>query len=126
MGIFACVYVGAPHAFLVPREARRGCQIEPRVTDGCELPCGYWELNLGALEKQLVLLTAELSCIPFCLFLRQRGSHCQWFYLLAQDSVDQADLKLAEIFLPLSRSCKCRGYRCVTSHLLCSGTSNVP
>ena len=22
------------------------------VTDGCELPCGYWELNLGPLEDQ--------------------------------------------------------------------------
>jgi hypothetical protein len=24
------------------------------VTDGCELPCGFWELNLGFLEKQPV------------------------------------------------------------------------
>ena len=23
-----------------------------RVTDTCELPCGYWELNLGPLEEQ--------------------------------------------------------------------------
>jgi E3 ubiquitin-protein ligase NEDD4 len=29
------------------------------VTDSCELPCGFWELNLGPLEKQQVLLTAE-------------------------------------------------------------------
>jgi hypothetical protein len=32
-----------------------------RVTDGCELLCGCWELNLDLLQEQLVLLTAELS-----------------------------------------------------------------
>jgi hypothetical protein len=31
------------------------------VTDRCELPCGCWELNLGPLEEQPVLLTAEPS-----------------------------------------------------------------
>jgi hypothetical protein len=29
------------------------------VTDGCEPPCGCWELNSGPLEEQSVLLTAE-------------------------------------------------------------------
>ena len=29
------------------------------VTDSCKLPCGYWELNLGPLEGQLMLLTTE-------------------------------------------------------------------
>jgi hypothetical protein len=42
------------------------------VTDGCEPPCGYWELNLGPLE-QSVLLTTEPSLQPwfplFSLFL---------------------------------------------------------
>ena len=28
-------------------------------TDGCEPPCGCWELNSGPLEEQSVLLTAE-------------------------------------------------------------------
>ncbi|KAL6091584.1 hypothetical protein STEG23_001239 [Scotinomys teguina] len=32
-----------------------------RVTDICEPPCGCWELNLGPLKKQSVLLTAEPS-----------------------------------------------------------------
>ena len=27
--------------------------------DSCELPCGCWELNLGPLEEQSVLLTTE-------------------------------------------------------------------
>ena len=31
------------------------------ITDGCEPPCGFWELNLGPLEEQSVLLTTEPS-----------------------------------------------------------------
>jgi hypothetical protein len=30
------------------------------VVDSCELPCGCWKLNLGPLEEQPMLLTAEL------------------------------------------------------------------
>jgi hypothetical protein len=39
------------------RHTRRGHWIP--ITGGCELPCGYWELNSGPLEKQSVLLPAE-------------------------------------------------------------------
>ena len=35
-----------------------------RVTDSCELSCGCWRLNLGPLEEQPVLLTAEPSFQP--------------------------------------------------------------
>jgi hypothetical protein len=47
-GYFACICVYALHMCLVPTEARREHQILSRtgVTDGCELPCGCWELNL--------------------------------------------------------------------------------
>jgi hypothetical protein len=31
------------------------------IIDGCEPPCGCWELNSGPLEEQSVLLTAEPS-----------------------------------------------------------------
>jgi hypothetical protein len=31
------------------------------ITDGCEPPCGCWDLNSGPLEEQLVLLTTEPS-----------------------------------------------------------------
>jgi hypothetical protein len=31
------------------------------ITDGCEPPCGCWELNSGPLEEQLVLLITEPS-----------------------------------------------------------------
>ena len=34
------------------------------MTDGCEPPCGCWELNSGPLEEQSVLLTAEPSHQP--------------------------------------------------------------
>jgi hypothetical protein len=34
------------------------------ITDGCELPCGCWELNSGPLEEPSVLLTAEPSLQP--------------------------------------------------------------
>jgi hypothetical protein len=36
--------------------------------DGCELPCGCWELNSSPLEEPSVLLTTEPSLQPwiFC------------------------------------------------------------
>jgi hypothetical protein len=49
-----CVYTVA-----VFRHSRRGHQIF--VPDGCELPCGCWDLNSGSLEEKSVLLTAEPS-----------------------------------------------------------------
>jgi hypothetical protein len=39
------------------------------TTDGCEPPCGCWELNSGPLEEQPVLLTTEPSLQPqHCVF----------------------------------------------------------
>ena len=34
------------------------------IIDGCEPPCGCWELNSGPLEEQSVLFTAEPSLQP--------------------------------------------------------------
>jgi hypothetical protein len=34
------------------------------IADGCEPPCGCWELNSGPLEEQPVLLTSEPSLQP--------------------------------------------------------------
>ena len=34
------------------------------ITDGCEPPCGCWELNSGPLEEQSVLLITEPSLQP--------------------------------------------------------------
>ncbi|EDL00481.1 mCG113792, isoform CRA_a, partial [Mus musculus] len=43
-------------------ETRRGLRVAGIAEiDGCELPCRCWELNLGPLEEQQVLLTTEPS-----------------------------------------------------------------
>jgi hypothetical protein len=42
------------------------------ITDGCEPPCGCWELNLGPLEEQSVLLTAEPSLQPKYIYSKRR------------------------------------------------------
>ena len=34
------------------------------ITDGCEPPCGFWDLNLGPLAEPSVLSTAEPSLQP--------------------------------------------------------------
>ncbi|KAM7321291.1 hypothetical protein ACRRTK_019383 [Alexandromys fortis] len=34
------------------------------ITDGCEPPCGCWELNSGPLEEQAILLITEPSLQP--------------------------------------------------------------
>jgi hypothetical protein len=34
------------------------------LTNGCEPPCGFWDLNSGPLEEQSVLFTAESSLQP--------------------------------------------------------------
>jgi hypothetical protein len=36
-------------------------RVSDPMTDGCEPPCGCWELNSGPLEEQSVFLTAEPS-----------------------------------------------------------------
>jgi len=47
------------------------------ITDGCEPPCGCWELNSGPLEEQTVLLTAEPPLQPCdLLFLTQSATLC--------------------------------------------------
>ena len=38
------------------------------ATDGCELPCGCWQLDLGPLQEQPVLLTTESSLQPHSLY----------------------------------------------------------
>jgi hypothetical protein len=36
-------------------------RVSDPITDGCEPPCGCWELNLGLLEEQPVFLYTEPS-----------------------------------------------------------------
>lgn len=42
----------------------------PGVTDVCELPYKYLDLNMGPLEKQTVLLTAEPFLQPLLLLFK--------------------------------------------------------
>ena len=35
--------------------------LELELIGGSELPCGYWELNLGSLQEQLIFLTTGPS-----------------------------------------------------------------
>jgi hypothetical protein len=43
------------------------------ITDGCEPPCGCWELNSGPLEEQSVLLTTEPSSLqPIFFYLKSK------------------------------------------------------
>ena len=54
---------------------------EPTI-NGCEPPCGYWELNSGPLEEQPVRLTSEPSVQPqnwvfmFCLEMDLVHARC--------------------------------------------------
>jgi hypothetical protein len=40
------------------------------IIDGCEPPCGCWDLNSGPLEELSVLLTAEPSLQPLACALK--------------------------------------------------------
>jgi hypothetical protein len=45
-------------------------RVSDLITDGCEPPCGCWDLNSVPPEEQSVLLTTEPSLqAPFVLFL---------------------------------------------------------
>jgi len=49
------------------------------ITDGCEPPCGCWELNSGPLEEQSVLLATEPSLQPHPLaFLMRKAEFGFW------------------------------------------------
>lgn len=48
------------------------------VGDSCELPCACWELNLGPLGKQLMLLTAEpyTHCLKYICNCNRNPHRC--------------------------------------------------
>lgn len=71
-GCLVCMDVWAPSVCLVPVDLEGGIR-SPRVSRGCELPCGFWELNLGSLNAQF--LTTETSLqLPILLFLIKKTS----------------------------------------------------
>ena len=63
------MYVCAPYVYLVPEDSIRFPG--NGVTDGCEMPCGCWELNLGPLQKQQVLLTSKSPLQAPHIFLKE-------------------------------------------------------
>jgi hypothetical protein len=59
---FVYMYVYAPCACLVPERARRQHHISGTgATESCESLCRCWNVNLGPVEEQPVLLTTELA-----------------------------------------------------------------
>ena len=50
------------------------------IRDGCEPPCGCWELNSGPLEEQAMLLTSEPSLQPSPLLLYDAAPHMKLIF----------------------------------------------
>ena len=58
----ACiVYVLYPHALCLLRSEEGARALGTGVTDDSKLPRGNWDLNLGPLKGQQMLLTSESS-----------------------------------------------------------------
>jgi hypothetical protein len=60
--LFIYLFIYYKYTVAVFRHSRK--RTSDLITDGCEPPCGCWDLNSGPLEEQLVLLTAEPSLQP--------------------------------------------------------------
>jgi hypothetical protein len=75
----ACMSMYHVHARYPQRQEESIESLGVETRDSCESPCGCWELNLGLLEEQPVLLTIELfPPTPLFTLLRQTES-CQVF-----------------------------------------------
>ncbi|KAM7325843.1 hypothetical protein ACRRTK_014321 [Alexandromys fortis] len=50
------------------------------ITDGCEPPCGCWELNSGPLEETTMLLTTEpsLQLLNLLSYRQPKDGIIQW------------------------------------------------
>lgn len=56
-----CVYEHHVCSWYLPNPGEGFGSCGTGVLDGCQPPCGSWELNLGHLQEQKVLLTTEPS-----------------------------------------------------------------
>lgn len=54
-----CMYVHHVHVWCLLRPEEEIGSLEIRITEGCKLLCGCWELNLDSLEGKPMLLTSE-------------------------------------------------------------------
>jgi hypothetical protein len=53
----------------LPSDTHQKSTTDP-ITDGCESPCGCWELNSGPREEKSVLLATEPSLQPIVCTLK--------------------------------------------------------
>ena len=60
------LFINYVHNILLPCISAHQKRAPDLFTDGCEPPCGCWELNSGPLEEQSVRLTSEPSLQPPC------------------------------------------------------------
>jgi hypothetical protein len=68
---------------------KRDIQPGTGVTDGCELPHKFWDLNPGPLEEQLVLLTTEPSLhlpVLWC-FYSNKESQVKIFFKYIDETI---------------------------------------
>ena len=77
------------------------------ITDGCEPPCGCWDLNSGPSEEESVLLTAEPSLQPYlfliCSFVclcRGHGDPFGCWFSLSTIQVLETKLRLSWMGMP--------------------------
>ena len=74
--LFICLFIYYVYNILsvcLPAGQKRAPDL---IIDGCEPPCGCWELNSGPLEEQSVLLTAEPSLQPLRKFFNSMLGVC--------------------------------------------------
>jgi hypothetical protein len=67
------------------------------IMDGCEPPCGCWDLNSGPLKEHSVLLTAEPSLQPHLL-------------LRIEFTVGKVEIVTLDLFLLESKLSLCQSY----------------
>ena len=65
-----CMYVYHKHAWYPQRSEDGAVSPGTGVTNGCELPRGFWEVNPGPLQEQPEILTAQPSLQP-AVFLQE-------------------------------------------------------
>lgn len=104
---FACIYdVHHMHVWYLQNSEDVEFS-EIGVMDGCESPCGCWELNPGPLQDHQVLSTTEPSLWPLFFFLlfftKDNFNVYGWFPCLrvCAPSVCSADRGQKRVFDPL-------------------------
>jgi hypothetical protein len=74
------------------------------IADGCEPPCGHWELNSGSLEEQSVLLTTESAISP-----TPPDYRILYLVLMSSHYLGRGEHQRREGNLRTSRFCKSQG-----------------